>query len=246
MELSYVTHIAGIDSLHHAGDARVALAPRRRRLAGGLRASRIRRREDLPCTGMIRRLGTVLQTVLGLALLLVLVAGIGWVVYSTVTRAPAVVAAVVTGLAALFGLGVQKYLEQQREDARERRARMAPIYEKLVRTFYKSAGGAGPVETELREFFDELAQGLLVWGSEPVINAWNEWRASVAGEEPDEIEGLFSFERLLYAIREDLGNESKVLGRGDLLRVFVNDIDDYLVIEAAARELATAGAPAPD
>jgi hypothetical protein len=50
---------------------------------------------------------------------------------------------------------------------------MAPIYERLVRTFYKSAGGAGLVESDLEEFFHELAQGLLIWGSEPGIQAFN-------------------------------------------------------------------------
>ncbi len=39
-----------------------------------------------------------------------------------------------------------------------------------------------------------------------------------------------------------LANESKDLGRGDLLRVFVNDIDEYLIVEAAAREMIGAGA----
>jgi hypothetical protein len=196
---------------------------------------------------MIRRFGSIISTLLGLTMLIVLVGGAGWIVYSTVTQAPGVVAAVVTGLAAIVGFGVQKYFEQQRDDARERRARMAPIYEKLVRTFYKSAGGAGPVEGELKEFFNELAQGLLIWGSEPVIKAFNEWRFSVLGEEPDEVSGLFAFEALLYAIRVDLGNESGDLGRGDLLRVFVNDIDDYLVVKAAVAELPmgeSEGAPA--
>jgi hypothetical protein len=44
---------------------------------------------------------------------------------------------------------------------------------------------------------------------------------------------VFAFEQLLYAIRLDLGNDDEHLGRGDLLRVFVTDIDDYLVPDSA-------------
>lgn len=76
------------------------------------------------------------------------------------------------------------------------------------------------------QFFEKLAKHLLVWGSEPVIAAVNRWRALAAldGGGPD---SLFAYEDLLFAIREDIGNR-KDLQRGDLLRVFVNDIDDFL------------------
>jgi hypothetical protein len=49
------------------------------------------------------------RTVVAVAALVGLVASLGWCIYSTITKAPAVVAAVVTGLGALTGLGVQKY-----------------------------------------------------------------------------------------------------------------------------------------
>jgi hypothetical protein len=40
---------------------------------------------------------------LGLALLLALVAAVGWLAYTTITEAPAVVAAVMTGVLAILG-----------------------------------------------------------------------------------------------------------------------------------------------
>ncbi len=81
---------------------------------------------------------------------------------------------------------------------------------------------------ELLEFFEELAQRLLVWGSEPVILAFNEWGSSVSNMDEGSPETRFAFEQLLYAIRRDLGSESTRLAQGDLLRVFINDLDDYL------------------
>ncbi len=175
----------------------------------------------------MKRIGAALNIVVGLVLVVALVGAIGWFVYTAIDRAPAVVAAVVTGVGALLGLAVQRFLEHQREDERDRRARMAPIYEQLVRTFYGAARGGGVRESDLEAFFNELAQSLLIWGSEPVIVAFDRWRAvaSIAG---DSASSLFAFEDLLYAIRADLGNEHKNMGRGDLLRVVINDIEDYL------------------
>lgn len=93
---------------------------------------------------MLRRIGSGLQTLVGL----VVVAGAGWVVYTSITEAPAVVAAVVTGVAAVFGLFLQRHLDQEREEERQRRERMTPIYEQLVTSFYKSASGGEIDERE--------------------------------------------------------------------------------------------------
>lgn len=104
----------------------------------------------------MRFIGRVIQFIVGLAVLVGLVGLAGWIVYSSVTTAPAVVAAVITGFAALIGLAVQRYLEQQREDLRARRERMAPIYEDLVQLLFdgsKSGEGGrrghGPVLREV-------------------------------------------------------------------------------------------------
>lgn len=177
--------------------------------------------------GRMGVIGRIVQFVVGLAVLVALVGLAGWIVYSSITKAPAVVAAVITGFAALIGLAVQRYLEQQREDQRARRERMAPIYEDLVQLLFDAAKSDGEIEDDMVQFFEKLAKHLLVWGSEPVIAAVNRWRAIVAVEGVNAA-SLFAYEDLLFAIREDLGNDRKTLQRGDLLRVFVNDIDEFL------------------
>ena len=199
---------------------------------------------------MRRRLASLVQIAFGLALIVALTAAIGWIAYTSIARAPAVVAAVVTGFAALTGLAVQKYMEQQRDDERQRRDRMAPIYEQLVRTFYGGFTGSGHDEAELQRFFQDLAQSLLVWGSEPVILAFNRWRAIIGDLPEGSPESMFAFEDLLHAIRADLGNEGKNMGRGDLLRVFINDLDDFIPAGAITvtdnRDALAASAPAQE
>ena len=47
-----------------------------------------------------------------------------------------------------------------------------------------------------------------------------------AKADPEEI--LFLTEKLLFAIRRDLGHKNKNLKKGDILSIFVNDIEKYL------------------
>jgi hypothetical protein len=167
---------------------------------------------------------------LGLALLLALVAAIGWLAYTTITEAPAVVAAVITGVLAILGLGVQRFLEQQREDERIRRERMAPIYEELVGQLHQIAeGSVGP--TEVESFFKELARSLQLWGAPPVIEAFNAWRAKAMEHDTKGESGfdmLLAYEDLLLVTRADLGVSNEKLKKGDLLRIFINDLDEHL------------------
>jgi hypothetical protein len=180
----------------------------------------------------VRRIGSLLQFLFGLTLLLALTAAIGWLIYTTVTEAPAVVAAVVTGVLAILGLGFQRFFEQQHEDKRLRRERMAPIYEQLVAQLHEIAGGSTD-QSEVESFFGELAQRLQMWGAPPVIHAFNAWRETaqnaVEGEIPWDM--FFAYEDLLLVTRADLGVSNDTLERGDILRIFINDFDALLEAE---------------
>lgn len=179
----------------------------------------------------MRRIGSGLQVLLGLALLLALVAAVGWLIYTTVTEAPAVVAAVVTGILAILGLGVQRYFEQQREDERIRRERMAPIYEQLVRQLHLIAGDSIE-QSDVETFFGELAQSLQLWGAPPVVKAFNAWRSTTTenvAEGEVTLGMFFAYEDLLLETRADLGVSNDGLERGDLLRIFINDLDEHLL-----------------
>ena len=42
---------------------------------------------------------------------------------------------------------------------------------------------------------------------------------------------IFAVERLLLAIRKDVGHKNKNLKQGDLLSIFINDIDSFLEVK---------------
>jgi hypothetical protein len=81
----------------------------------------------------------------------------------------------------------------------------------------------------------------MIWGSDDVFKEFATFRRqSVAlaakrqqtlpqGElSAESLQALLTFEKLLYAIRADVGHKNKGLVEGDLLSLFVNDIDKYL------------------
>jgi hypothetical protein len=49
------------------------------------------------------------------------------------------------------------------------------------------------------------------------------------------VEGLFWLEELMIEIRRDVGYPTTTLKRGDILRLWVNDIDQYLVADSEDR-----------
>lgn len=89
-----------------------------------------------------------------------------------------------------------------------------------------------------------------VWASDEVILKWAEvrrrfedWetmRALLRGrgteaEDASAIEPVFIFEEFLLSIRRDTGYPKTKLKRGDLLGMFLNDIDRYINVETCER-----------
>lgn len=185
---------------------------------------------------MIRGIGKVLQFILALLILAVLTGAVGWLLYESVSKAPGVIAAIVTGLAALLTLIFQRYQERKRDLEQQRRELLAPIYEELIEKLMKAARSEVS-EDEITVFFNQLSEKLLLWGPDAIINAYNTWRrASV--EEGGPLAAILSVEDLILALRKDLGHDDKNLKCGDLLQVFINikEYDEELrpFIEAGA------------
>jgi len=68
-----------------------------------------------------------------------------------------------------------------------------------------------------------------VWGSEPFIKEYGAWFHS------EEEQGtILEFEKLLRTIRADLGYKDERLEEGDLLKLFLKGVDEYLEKRRAA------------
>lgn len=150
----------------------------------------------------------------------------------------AIVVALITGTISIMTVVIGGIASNnQRKEYYLRQHRGTP-YQKLVEMVYKMmAKGKNPEsysEEELFNDFSEFSQALTLWGSPKAIQQWNEWRKANTGGKPDPKELLFAMERIMMQLRAGMGQKGG-LKKGDLLRLFINDLDDCLSSRGKAR-----------
>ena len=177
-----------------------------------------------------------------LLLLLALVVLLGWGLFRALDQlksgvAAAVVTASATVLISVFSLIFSKRWEQRRFIDQANREHKLPVYDEFIRfwfrvTFSGESAEDGLSDDDFKRFVAEFSQKLALWASDDVLQSYNRFRSigSTTTSEDTEVDPsvLFAFEQMLFEIRRDLGHENNGLGAGDLLRLFINDVDDFL------------------
>lgn len=144
-----------------------------------------------------------------------------------------IVVAMITGMVSIVGVvftsviakiidyryNVKKYLYDKRE---------VP-YEQFISIIYAIMEDTRkPVNEQMTEYektkmMSEFSKGLTLWGSNKVVKKWLKYRkASLENMSPKS--SLLLLEDIIYEIRRDVGQRKK-LGKGDMLSIFINDID---------------------
>src|SRR5205814_7621436 len=119
-------------------------------------------------------------------------------------------------------------LERRRLAGQATLEKRVALYEDFVSFMARMFAGDQPSESETLEFFRQITPRLIAYSSNDVIKKWGRLRVRYAGStSPDLKSVLFEWENLLKAMRKDLGYSASTLARGDILRLTVNDIDDY-------------------
>ncbi len=188
-------------------------------------------------------------TITSLAILFGGLAFLAWIVFqgflilsSKVTGTNfTTIATLITALISVFGALIvafisyraalkSKQAEKQIEIEQELRKQKAPIYEDFSELLFKvlksSKLGEQISEDELLEFIFKFNQKLLVWGGDNVIKEWANFRINTQSD--DKYSVLFAVENILLAIRADMGHSNEKLKRGEILSVFINDMENIL------------------
>jgi hypothetical protein len=166
----------------------------------------------------MKRIGSALTVVVALAIILIALGGLVYgVIEDPAAVGPLTAAAVVIGVAIY-----QRRWEKSQELERLHREQMSPTYTKLVETVKSIDEFAAKPEEEQQAFFKQLSTTLLLHAPSTIVRTWIGWMRSLG--EPLPI-SLRAQERLLRAIREDLGLKSDGLLPGDLIRLYVREED---------------------
>lgn len=162
--------------------------------------------------------------------------GFLWLVFAQInpTVGAGIVAATATIIVSVFSVLVAKRLEQKAALLKEHRERKTPVYEEMVKlifrfTFADKLGLPPLTEQELLTKMAWFTENLVIWGSDDLLLAWNRFRTrSVEHAASPNFNILFEVERLLLAIRKDLGHSNRGVVQGKILELFINDIHQYL------------------
>lgn len=150
--------------------------------------------------------------------------------------AAAIIAGVVTILVSVLTIVLAKIYESNSIIEQQHREKKIPMYEEFTEFYLKMLNSGKDNYEEISEedmikYFSTFTKKVMVWGSDDVISKWTSYRigaGKIAENAEFSIESMFQFENLLLAIRKDMGHKDKFIKRGDLLGLFVNDVDKYL------------------
>ena len=144
------------------------------------------------------------------------------------TISAAAVTAMATVIVAVATLTISRHIERRKAIEAEIRTSKIPVYSRLVSgLFTLLQAEAGPQRTAAAEaLFRDLTPDLITWSSDDVLVEWSRFRRNVVNLPPEE--AVFALEKVLMAIRRDYGHKGSNVVDGDLLGLFINDIDTHL------------------
>lgn len=189
------------------------------------------------------------STIFGLGIIFGFLYGIfcflSWLYQSFLSIDARISAALITGLfavvAACLTITIPKMFEKKMEIAEQHRNRKYPMYQELVEflfnIFMGHKLGKQMEEKEVMEFMSKFTQNIILWGSEDTIKNYRAFRTYFMNRPQNtksSLEELKLMEGLLLAVRKDMGHNNKKLETGDLLSLFINDLEKYLVEEKIA------------
>jgi hypothetical protein len=174
--------------------------------------------------------GIALILLLGYAAVRIIFYGLhGFARLDKSVQAGTVTALAVIGVAAI-GYFANKSIETRKAVEQAVRPKKLELYQEFITFFLRVLGKEGvikkPSEKEMQKFYVDSTPLLITFASHDVIKRWGKLRLSMADDEGQK--SLFELESLLKDIRRDLGHSNRGFHKGDILRLFVNDIDNYL------------------
>lgn len=166
--------------------------------------------------------------------------GILWLLYRAVLNLnESVTAAFVTAAAAFGAVVISRYFERAKERERAQQEKRAPIYEKFMADTLRLMGATtGPAQqkraspgNEVQKMFATFLPQALVWASPAVLRSFATFRR--VGAKGEGVASMHAMEQMFLTMRKDLGLTNRDLGRGDLVRLFIADYDEFVALAAA-------------
>ena len=167
-----------------------------------------------------------------------IVAGANWVlslVQQISTLDTVLVIALISGAITILGLIVNSIIsiklkasEHKNRTKAEMRIKMEKPYASFVNMIFdmlSSVKGSKKMsDSEMTARMVEFSKEVTLYGSNKVVKKWAKYRTSANKLSP--ADNVKQLEGILFAIRADLGLKKRGMKTGDILALFINDIDE--------------------
>jgi hypothetical protein len=176
--------------------------------------------------------------VVGLVTLAIIACGVYYLVVSFIDKLNSIngdlgktlITAAVTTLIAVLTLVLGKVWDTKIKIAHDIREKKIPVYEDVLSLFFEvimsdKTGRPKPTEAEMSVRFTDFTRRLTTWGSSDVIRSWIAFRGH-AWSSSEPMAGFERMEAVLMAIRKDVGNDVAGLKKHELMKLFINDLDE--------------------
>lgn len=150
----------------------------------------------------------------------------------------AIIAAFGAVSVAIISNSLTKMWEKQLSLEQEHKNAIIPIYEGFLPFWFNLFKSVKKEDMEISEeetieYLQKFTQKIILWGSDEVLNEFSLFRKVLTSMEnskssENSLKILLKFEKLLYAIRRDIGHQNIGLNQGDILSTFINDIEAML------------------
>ena len=182
---------------------------------------------------------SVLLGLVTLGVLLIL----AWLSVSYILSLPKEVAGpMIAAVAAVSGILLSRRNEKRKEVEQQLRQQKTPVYEEFTKLFLGQMMKATPdapaaSQAQIETFFRNWMPKLTIWGSDDVVREFIAWKRGLSIPTQTDLTRLLTTEQVLLTIRADLGHSNKGLHPGDLLSLYITDIDDVMANTATLRSV---------
>jgi len=129
----------------------------------------------------------------------------------------------------VISIYIARYIEKQQSIEKEIRDEKIKIYGEFTKLVFEEVVGRKGKNlnvNKIEKFFPNFFNKLIFWGSDDVLKSFSIYMSTLYKQNESD-NAMFLLENLLYAIRKDTGHGNKNLKKGDILRLFITDVDEF-------------------